>query len=217
MRGMPRIAFVSLALLFALALLPNHSRAAEPVALVLELDGAMEPQVEPFSELAPGDTIELSDGATLAFLHYPSCAEVTVRGGRLVLSEQRYTLQRGKIVSVDRARCPKTVVLSENRQVGGVLLRSGGSPTLSTRPEFVIAGQGIGEVARVRVRDGDTVIAEAPLSGKWFEWPKDASELIPKGGYTAELLDKSGAVLQSLEFEAKSKRGRKQVTVVRVK
>jgi hypothetical protein len=214
---MRRIAIVAMAAVWAAVALSGVSRAAEPVALVLELDGAMEPPVEPFSELAPGETIRLSDGATLAFLHYPSCAEVTVRGGRLVLSEQRYTLQGGKIVSVDRARCPKTVVLTENRQVGGVLLRGGGGPSLSTRPEFVIAGQGAGDVARVRVRDGDTVLAEAAVAGKWFEWPEGAAELAAKKGYKAELLDASGAVLKTLEFEAKSKRGRKQVTVVRVR
>ena len=213
-----RMAGIAIVCLWALT---GTTRAAGPVALILEMDGAMEPPVEAFSELLAGDTVRLSDAATLMFLHYPSCAEVTVRGGRLVLSDQRYTLQGGKIVAVDRARCPKTVVLSENRQVGGVLIRSGGaSIKLAPRPEFVVVGPQLADIAKVRIRDGDRVLAERALKGAVFEWPDDAPELAPKGGetgYVAEMLDAAGQVLQSLEFAVKASGGRPQVTVVRLK
>lgn len=201
-------------LVFAMALGAGPARAAEPVALIMELDGDTDPMVEPFGELAPNDAISLSDGATMLFLHYPSCSEVTVQGGRLVMSAERYTLQGGRIVSVDRARCPKTVVLASSGQVGGVIIRGPASAKLGTRPEFIIAGKDVMDIAMVHVRRGEQMIAKVAMQGRNFEWPKELPNLAPAKDYVAELRDADGKVIHTLEFEVKN-RGTSGVTVVR--
>lgn len=210
--------FGGIAILLAPMVGQGQAALAEPVALILELDGDTEPAVEAFGELAAGDTVRLSDEGTMLFLHYPSCAEVTVKGGRLVMSAERYTLQGGRIVGVDRARCPKTVVLSQSGATGGVVIRSGGGkdPKLGSRPEFVLAGLKTDNVAKVRIRRGDQRIADVALQSNNFMWPKSQADLPDGKGYVAELLDSAGTVIQTLDFEVTS-RGRPAVTVVRVK
>lgn len=196
----------------------GQASASEPVALILELEGETDPVVEAFGELSAGEAVKLSDTGTMLFLHYPSCAEVTVQGGRLVMSAQRYTLQGGRIVSVDRARCPKTVVLSQAGDVGGVIFRAaGGKGTkLGARPEFVLAGMKTDSIAQVRIRRGEQTIADVKLKGHNFMWPAEQPDLADGDGYVAELLDAGGGIVQSLNFEVAS-RGRPAVTVVRMK
>ena len=61
----------SLAAALGLALVAAGPPAtAAVVALALEINGAAEPAIEPFTELESGTSIDLGDATEIEFLHY---------------------------------------------------------------------------------------------------------------------------------------------------
>jgi hypothetical protein len=188
------------------------------VALALDVRGATEPTHEPFSEFAAGQSLTLKEGAEVEFLHYPTCEIVVVKGGDLAFSEQRYTARGGKVIDVKRSKCPKTVALDGETQIGGVVLRSIPGPqvlSLATRPGFVAAGAKRHAYKQVRVRREGQILFEGPLTGNRFEWPEGRPPLDPNGNYTLELVAASGEA-RSFAFRAEERRGEVPLTVVRL-
>lgn len=188
------------------------------VALALDIRGATDPAFEPFAEFAAGQSVTLKDGAEIEFLHYPTCETVLVKGGELAFSEQRYTARGGKVADVKRSKCPKTVSLGSDTQIGGVVLRSIPGPqilSLATRPGFVAVGGKRHAYRQVRVRKEGQILFEGALAGNRFEWPDGRPPLDVDGNYTLELLDASGAS-RAFAFRAEERKGDPPLTVVRL-
>lgn len=188
------------------------------VALALAITGTTDPVYEPFSEFAAGQRVHLGTEAEMEFLHYPSCETVTVKGGDLTFSEQRYTVRGGKITDVKRTKCPKTVALDGDPQIGGVVLRSIPGPQvilLATRPAFVAVGVNRRGFRNVRIRQEGQIVFEGELVGRRFEWPSDRAPLDPDGNYTLELLSEEGRVL-AFAFRTEDRPGERPLTVVRL-
>jgi hypothetical protein len=57
-----------------------QAAGATPAALVLDIDGATTPPIEPFTELERGQKIQLETGVTMEFMHYATCQSVTIKG-----------------------------------------------------------------------------------------------------------------------------------------
>ncbi len=165
------------------------ARAEAPVALVLDVTGPAGEAAPPFSELYPGDALELADG-TLLFMHYPACEEVLVEGGRLSFSQRNYSVQKGKVADVARARCPEEAVLGGDTQVGGVVLRSAAPKRLaiSPRPLLVLAGRRADLVSALVLKDGERVIARYAAAPGANPWPTDAPDLAVEARYTLEIV-----------------------------
>jgi hypothetical protein len=188
-----------LLLSLAALLLVAGAAQATPVALVTDVSGETAPTVEPWSEIPAGTSIVLADDAEMVFLHYWICESVTVRGGRLAFSSERYTLQGGRILDARRTPCPRAIVLSESGEVGGMVLRGSGESTAQAypvpdAPSFVLAGRKAGDFARIRVAQGEVTILDAPIHDRSFHWPDGLPRLLPGETYAVTLQAADGAV-----------------------
>jgi hypothetical protein len=212
---MLRAAFLALAFAVATA---GPAAARSAVALALEVKGATRPVVEPYAELEAGQSVRLDGGAEIEFLHYATCETVTVKGGDLAFSEQRFSVRGGEIAEVKRSKCPTTVTLQGDSQIGGAVLRGSPGPrvlSLPTRPGFVVVGAARWSYRTVRIRREGQTIFEGALAGPRFEWPKDRAPLDADGSYTLELLSETGAT-RAFALRAEERRGAPPLTVVRL-
>ncbi len=194
-------------------------RAHADSAVALALDATSGAEVEPFSELWPGDAVELADAGTVEFLHYPTCKEVVVTGGRLHFSAQSYTVQQGQIVDVRRADCPQTIALSEGTGIGGVLVRDLGNAVkvrLGSASTLVMAGSKGGAVAQARVLRDDRVIYEGAVEDRRFTWPQDIEELGDDATLTLELLAMSGESVGRVDLDVLTRARGKAMTLIRI-
>lgn len=205
-----------------LALAAAGSAAAQgarpTVALFLEVRGTTSPAVEPYSESTAGQRVRLDGDAEIEFLHYATCETVVVRGGDLSFSEQRYSVRGGKVADVRRGKCPTTVSLERDAQIGGVVLRGSPEPrvlSLPTRPAFVVVGSERQSYRKVRIRREGQTLFEGELAAGRFEWPEARSPLDPDGNYTVELQSGAGDS-RAFAFRAEDRRGEPPLTVVRL-
>lgn len=67
---------------------------ADPVALVL--DRSENVQVSAFTELNPGDVVDLGDSGTIDLLDYSACQEVRLKSGKVTISAEGYALDGGE-------------------------------------------------------------------------------------------------------------------------
>ncbi|MEQ9638434.1 MAG: hypothetical protein RIM84_00290 [Alphaproteobacteria bacterium] len=183
-------------------LFAGPAQAARAVALILDLNGGAKPELEPFSEMAANDSVTLADGASITFLHYGTCEEVVVEGGVLVLTERNYLSQKGKIVSVTRAKCPKKVALAGEARTGGVRLRAGSAGLkLNTKPSFVLTGTGREGVTEVVLMHDGKEVGRQKMQGAKLVWSGDA--LSPGRGYSLSLMRGSGESGEPIDFEVR--------------
>lgn len=162
---------------------------AGPAALVLEIEGALQAEVEAFDELSTGMSLELGEGGRIVFQHYATCDEVTVIGGKLYFFEGRYLVRKGKVVDVNRSRCPETVDLGKSIEIAGSMFRYGpGGPKMALKPVFVLLGGTWRDVAALRVRRGEEEVAELAPEARRVPWPEDAGLLVDGREYEIELV-----------------------------
>ncbi len=189
--------------------------AGNPVALIYDIQGGSDRPLEAFSEFATGDEVTLNNDTELTFLHYQTCATVVLKGGHLSFSDERYMLRKGEVVSEQVEKCPKTVVLDEGDEIGGVVMRSASAKLkLATVPKFVLVGEKRESYSRVRVSHGDETIAELPLKGYAFTWPAAQAPLSPGTDYRLDFVSDGGS--RTIAFDVVDKKGRRPVTLVRV-
>ena len=190
-----------------------------PTALALDITGASVPEVEPFSELLKRDKINLGPETVLEFMHYASCQSVTVQGGRLSFSDQRYFLKGGRILSQKRAECPKSVAISGASQIGGIVLRNnpGGSTLrVPTKPSFVLIGKKGAAYKSIRITQNDKVLLEGALEGRVFHWPDSAAALKKGSSYEVVLTPLSGDAPRNFSLKAQSSRKKGAMTLIRI-
>ena len=155
------------------------------VALLTTTSGSVSPSVDPFSEISANTSLSLAADATVQFLHYVACEEVTVRGGRVVLTPTGYTVEGGKM---DRRQLPcrrETVEQSDNKfdltiwESGSVLLRGTGSDLgehhlkFPSKTVFILATNLVRRLSTVRLTRRGIVLAEIQAQTQRLEWPMD--------------------------------------------
>ncbi len=186
----------------------GHAGAATGVALVLETQGTMTPEVQPYREILADSTITVPRGTQLVFLHYATCRTVTVSGVTVTLRERAYMLKGGSVQSELKTTCPRKVRLKAAGELGGVVTRSldqSGTVNFSTRPTFVLVGRHADDFAFIHVHRENQVLLEAPMDGPRFQWPPEAAPLLPGQVYEMLLLPKVlgvGKVKQSFSVRA---------------
>lgn len=194
--------------------------AGTPAALVLDITGPTTPAVEPFSELETKSPIEIDAETTIEFLHYATCQAITVKGGRLNFTSQRYLFKGGKILDTKRAECPKKVALTGASQIGGVVLRGSGgkqdSYRLTTRPSFVLVGADADSYTEINIsRDGKSIV-EAKLHGRVFFYPDSAPALEKGESYQVTLTPAGGGEPRSFNLTAQGRPKKYALTLIRV-
>jgi hypothetical protein len=184
------------ALALALALVPvvdasgQTPAARAPVALVVELTGGGIPGVEPFREIPGGTTVNVPAGVRLVFHHYASCRKFTMTGGTAVIRADGVDITGSRASDVKTACLRKLSLKEEGANAAMVMRTSGlGRTVISTRPDFVIVGPRLAELAGLRVRKGDDVVLEQRLAtGPRVPWPAGATPLTPGTGYEIDLV-----------------------------
>lgn len=181
-----------LAILFGgLAFAPIGAMAA-PVALVLEVTGEITPPVQAFGEMEAGSSFEIGAGGRIQFLHYPTCQNVVVEGGKLNLTSENFRVSKGRIIEVSRADCPQRLVAASTDAspgVAGVVLRGANDSVLkvSQRPEFLLLGKACSQFARLRLTQGETVLLDMGLETGLIKWPENLASLQTGREYSLHL------------------------------
>lgn len=207
-----------LSILCTISLTPSFAYAGEPAALALDISGPTTPTVEPFSELETKTPIEIGPDTTIEFLHYATCKAVTVKGGRLNFTQQRFLHKGGTVLESKRAECPKTVALSGASQIGGVVFRSanGKKVTATTRPSIVLVGSQADTYREIRISQRGKTILEAKLHGRSFIYPDTAPTLEKGQQYEVTLTPSDGGKLRTFKLKARGKPKKYTLTLIRV-
>ncbi len=192
------------AAILAMAATMPQAGAQKPAGLALEVVGEVSPPLMPFTEIADGTVLVLGTGGRLTFVHYNSCREVTVSGGRLTIGRLWYEVTGGRIEREARQACPNQIrVRASGGQAGGLVLRAGPSlREFPTRPYFVLVGRRAGDIARVTVTGGGETVADLALEGRRFQWPDQLPALRHRAAYRLVLRDRDGAEAFALDFVA---------------
>ena len=203
----------------SLVLAGTAAQAGKPAALALDVSGPTTPPIEPFSELETKNPIELGPDTTVEFLHYHRCEAVTVKGGRLNFTTQRFLHKGGKILGTKRADCPKSVALSGASQIGGVVLRDAGSKnsvSATTRPSFVLVGAKADGYSKIRISSGAKTILNAELHGRVFFYPDTAPTLEKGQSYNVSITPAEGGKPRSFTLKPRGKPRKYTLTLIRV-
>lgn len=87
---------------------------ADPVALVLDKSEGIE--VTAFSELMPGDVVDLGEGGHVDLLDYGACQEVRLKSGTVSISSEGYSLDGGEEEVLRAGNCLKADAGSDDQQ-----------------------------------------------------------------------------------------------------
>lgn len=195
------------------------ARPQPPVALVIEVNGTIEPALEPYSEVANKDNVKLTGGAKVTFLHYATCQEVVVSGGRITFTAEAFRVEGGDITNSSRVDCPRLVTIQPDAVAGAVLFRSFRARTVVTlnpRPVFVLVGAKATNFTRIRILRDKKTIFEGKIEGRRFAWPEGEPPLAPGWVYSLDLLTAGGGKPRTVAVEVVDQRGRSPLTLIRV-
>jgi hypothetical protein len=137
--------------------------ADQPVGLIYDVAGANDTKVVRYSEIFPGQTIELPASGWLSFVHYVSCRATTIVGGTITFTPLAYIASGGQIETEAQLVCPRVITILEKDVVGGAGVMRGGGLNVPVRPDLLLIGRGADSVAAVSILDGDHVITEVSV------------------------------------------------------
>ena len=161
------------------SLLPLGATAAEPVALVLDVSGSVEPEIGLYDEIADGTVIHLDEDAHLTLSHYGICEEVAVIGGTVSVGSQNLELEGSQVESRTRVQCPDSIVMSAADLINmSVTLRSAKQTrVMAPTPDFVLAGRWGRQFDRLDVHGKAGRMATMSVVDGRASWPEDAPPL----------------------------------------
>ena len=155
--------------------------AEQPRALVMDLTGKAEPAISAFDELNEGALIKLAGDAQISLTFYPTCEDVTVKGGSIKISGNKLAVTGGKVISKAKGECPGNVALAPADLINASIITRTVKPRpwISPSPAAVVAvGAGTGEYNRFAVyAKGEGVIVNTDMKDHKAIWPKGAPKL----------------------------------------
>ena len=199
-----QLLFALAALVAAVAPMPVAAQG-RAVALVVDVEGATAPVVEPYSELNDRTKVMLTSGAKMSFVHYGTCRLVAIQGGQLYIDRKRYSVAGGKVVSEEKTDCPREQKLalagSGASVAAGVVMRgAGGSPHLGAHPRIVVTGAKGARFTAAELRRAGKALGAMSVTGHMVSWPADKPALEPGGDYTAHLMSADGKSTVDFQF-----------------
>src|SRR5690625_121853 len=175
---------------------------AEPVALVLDVQGNVSPEVKAFDEIDANTELTLDSGGALTIEHYTICEQVTFRGGVLVVEEEALNLDRARFVARRPVECPEVVQLPDPKVNAGVIVRNVASawrrsatPRIGLAPSILVPGIDGTNDLRIE-RDGDEVATLSVVDGRSV-WPEGTNQLAAGEHY--ELILSNGEASHRME------------------
>ena len=158
----------------------SYALADQPRALVMDMIGESEPEISAFDELNDGASIKLVGEAEISLTFYPTCEDVTVRGGTLRIDNDKLALAGGKIISRVKGECPGYVKLSPSDIINASIVTRSVKPKpwISPDPAAVLAiGEGTGTYDYFAVYSADGMILETTMENHKAIWPAGTPSL----------------------------------------
>jgi hypothetical protein len=187
--------------------------ADEAVGLVTRVNGQISPSIDAFEEVHAGSSLVLT-GASIEFLHYPSCESITVKGGKLFFSAQSYNSRDG-LVTREKRRCPRTLRLKGDARVAGVVMRAGLTKlSMAAKPSLVLTGANRKKVTGLRFSLGGQLLLAARVEGPHFDWPEGKAALKANITYHVELMDLQ-TVVRKIPFKVE-RNGRTPTVIIAI-
>lgn len=155
-----------------------RSSMRDPVALVVEKRGPINPELQAYSEIMAGDAFEVPGGSSLVFIDYHSCDRVTVSGSTVNFSADGFSTSTGGDRAEQRVPCPQTLAPDSGGENSSMLMRGlDFQRSVATRPTFVIIGSPSRSFSHISVKDGTRTLVDSELHGARFDWPSSAPTL----------------------------------------
>lgn len=171
--------------------------ADAPAALVLDYSGPPNPRLASFSELADGTELALGSGDTLTLLHYRTCKQVTITGGKVKVGVPRLAVEGGRKTEEPGEQCPQEVKVATAGVSGGVLMRSVAVFVLPARVDCTVVGARRAEVGSIEIAATGALPLVLPAAGGRVVAP-EAAEPLAAGEYGLAVRALSGEPLKTL-------------------
>jgi hypothetical protein len=186
-------------LLSTFLLTASAATAQRAVAILVDVDGPLDPPLSAGVELSAGQTVALQPKTTASIVHYEKCEFVSFRGGALHLTETSFSVSGANNVQKESASCPSSrrpslVRSNEASGMGGMRIRTIATPQpVPPRPRILVTGNVVNVVA-AEVIDGDQVIARFPLRDGRAAWPSGQPALRPGSTYIIRFVRQNGEI-----------------------
>ena len=173
----------------------NVAAAKTPSALLIETAN-VSPAPTPFSEVAPGTSLNLGKNGTLTFVHYGLCKEISVAGGKVKIEAKNFKLDGGKVTKETAQPCPQQLSLAASTAVaGGVVMRGASAvPEVTPNANLLLVGQSVGQVTGVKLMDSAKQLSDLSYDAKTRKVSSTTS--LKAGNYTLVLQSNGKSVAE---------------------
>lgn len=172
---------------FAFLVLSWSAHAGEPRALVMDVVGETSPDVFAFDEIDAGTTITLVGDAEISMTFYPTCEDVTIRGGSIKVHDEAMMVEDpGIVVNYTKGECPGAVKLVESDIINAAIITRSATIThqkIALRPRIAVIGPDTDGYDRVAIHGSDGIVASMRLDGNAAVWPDGQRGLKAGGRY----------------------------------
>lgn len=146
-----------------------------PAALILDYSGPPRAGIEAYGEIQPGREIGLGPRDRMVLLHYGSCRQVAVTGGKVSVSAESLTVSESSENRDAGHFCPQEVSLSNV---------SAAPQPISARVDCMIIGKHKADLGEVAIMDGDQLLLSVPAQGYRLITAPAAPEMKPGKTYS---------------------------------
>ena len=166
-----------------------------PAALILDYSGPRRNGLDAYGEIASGAQINLGPRDRVVILHYRTCREVSVTGGRIDVSAQELTVSDAMDSHEGRGHCPQEVNTS---------LAANAMQAIALRLDCVMVGSHKADVGEAEIVAGDSVVLSAPVQGYRLISAPAAPQLRDGKAYTLVVKGIRGAELARVPVVARA-------------
>lgn len=184
----PLFAFAAVVLC---AIVIPFAHAEMPAALVLDYSGPANARLSAFSELPDGAELNLGTKAKLTLLHYRSCKQINITGGKISVGGPHLTVTDGTSTEQPGEQCPQEVkVVSADTAAAAAF-------TVAPRLDCVVIGSRKADVASVEVAESGKEVLSIPVMGSRIIAAPGAPELIAGRQYMLVVKAIGGAEIKA--------------------
>lgn len=160
--------------------------AAEPAALIVDVQGAVSPAVESFEDVDAGMVLTLAPDGEVIISHYKACEEITATGaGTISVSATGLELDGVTVSDRTAVDCPSAVALANADTASATVVIRDVMPLAKVPlvPEIVLVGDNAAKFEQLELRRRDAVIATLPVQNRRVQWPVDGLFLSDRTKY----------------------------------
>lgn len=149
-----------------LSMAAGVAQSDQPVAVILDVNGPIFPDVEPFDEVEAGTSLKLATGTQLVIGHYRTCDEVTLTGGEVAIADDHFIIEGTDEVSSEQGACVGDVQLETADLVSAsIVTRSLTAVSkIAPRSSVGIAGRDAAKYTEMSIRRGGNTLLTAPIA-----------------------------------------------------